>query len=50
MRRLAFRLLALLMAMLPVGVGAQGVQPDPALRAKADALVAILDGRGSYQT
>ena len=50
MRRLALRLLALLMAVLPVGVGAQGVQPDPALRAKADALVAILDDRGSYET
>ena len=48
MRRLALRLLALLMAMLPVGVGAQGVQPDPALRPKADALIAILDGRGAY--
>jgi beta-lactamase class A len=50
MRRLALRLLAILMALLPVGVGAQGVQPDPALRARADALVAILDGRGAYRT
>ncbi len=50
MRGLALRLLAILMALLPVGAVAQGGQPDPALRAKADALVAILDGRGSYAT
>ncbi|HXH16715.1 MAG TPA: serine hydrolase [Sphingomonas sp.] len=50
MKKLALRLLAILMALLPVGIAAQPVQPDPALRAKADALVAILDGRGSYET
>ncbi len=50
MRALALRLLTILMAFLPVGVGAQGIQPDPELRAKADTLVAILDGRGSYET
>ncbi len=50
MRGLALRLLAIFMTLLPVGLAAQPLQPDPALRAKADALVAILDGRGSYET
>ncbi|SFO09135.1 serine hydrolase [Sphingomonas sp. OK281] len=48
MRGLALWLMAVLMALLPVGVSAQGPVADPALRAKADALVAILDGRGAY--
>ena len=50
MRGLALRLLAIFMTLLPVGLAAQPVQPDPAVRAKADALVAILDGRGTYET
>lgn len=49
MRRLALWLVAVLMALLPTGASAQGAA-DPALRAKADALVAILDGRGTYDT
>ncbi|WP_332799093.1 serine hydrolase [Sphingomonas sp. PB2P12] len=48
MRRLALWLVALAVALLPVGAVAQGAVADPALRAKADALVAILDGRGAY--
>jgi hypothetical protein len=48
MRGLALWLAALLMAVLPVAVVAQGAPVDPALQAKADALVAILDGRGAY--
>jgi len=47
MRALTLWLVALVVALLPVGAVAQGVA-DPALRAKADALVAILDGRGAY--
>ncbi|MGW8279399.1 serine hydrolase [Sphingomonas aurantiaca] len=47
MRALMLWLVALVVALLPVGAVAQGVA-DPALRAKADALVAILDGRGAY--
>ena len=50
MRGLASWLLTILMAVLPVGAVAQPVQPDPAMRAKAEALVAILDGRGSYDS
>ncbi|WP_234422679.1 serine hydrolase [Sphingomonas aurantiaca] len=49
MRALTLWLVALVVALLPVGAVAQGVA-DPALRAKADALVAILDGRGAYDT
>ncbi len=48
MRGLALWLVAALMALLPVPAVAQGAIADPALRAKADALVAILDGRGAY--
>ncbi len=48
MRGLALWLMALAVALLPVGAVAQGAVADPALRAKADALVAILDGRGAY--
>lgn len=48
MRALTLWLVALVVALLPVGAVAQGVA-DPALRAKADALVAILDGRGAYE-
>ena len=48
MRGLALWLMALAVALLPVGAVAQGAMADPALRAKADALVAILDGRGAY--
>jgi beta-lactamase class A len=47
-RGLALWLVALAVALLPVGAVAQGAGADPALRAKADALVAILDGRGAY--
>ena len=50
MRTLALWLVALAVALLPVGAVAQGAVADPALRAKADALVAILDGRGAYDT
>ncbi|BCA62409.1 hypothetical protein HMP09_1643 [Sphingomonas sp. HMP9] len=50
MRGLALWLMAMAVALLPVGAMAQGAVADPALRAKADALVAILDGRGSYDT
>ncbi len=50
MRRLALWLVALAVAMLPLAAMAQGPQADPALRTKADALVAILDGRGVYET
>ncbi|MES3083055.1 serine hydrolase [Sphingomonas faeni] len=50
MHRLALWLVALAVALLPVGAVAQGAVADPALRAKADALVAILDGRGAYDT
>ncbi len=49
MRALTLWLVALVVALLPVGAVAQGVA-DPALRAKADALVVILDGRGAYDT
>ncbi|RXD03728.1 serine hydrolase [Sphingomonas sp. UV9] len=49
MRGLALWLVALLMALLPTAASAQGAA-DPALRARADALVAILDGRGTYDT
>jgi len=49
MRALTLWLVALVVALLPVGAVAQGVA-DPALRAKVDALVAILDGRGAYDT
>jgi len=48
MHRLALWLVALAVALLPVGAVAQGAMADPALRTKADALVAILDGRGAY--
>ncbi|MEG3160246.1 serine hydrolase [Sphingomonas sp. LB2R24] len=48
MRGLALWLMALAVALLPVSAVAQGAVADPALRAKADALVAILDGRGAY--
>ena len=48
MRALTLWLVVLVVALLPVGAVAQGVA-DPALRAKADALVAILDGRGAYE-
>ncbi len=48
MRWMALRLAAILMALLPMSATAQGIQPNPALRANADALVAILDGRGAY--
>lgn len=48
MRALALWLMALAVTLLPVGAVAQGVVADSALRAKADALVAILDGRGAY--
>ena len=48
MRALTLWLVALVVALLPVGAVAQGVA-DPALRAKADALVVILDGRGAYE-
>jgi hypothetical protein len=48
MRGLALWLVTALMALLPVAAVAQGAVADPALRAKADALVAILDGRGAY--
>lgn len=48
MRGLALWLMALAVALLPVGAVAQGAVADPALQAKADALVAILDGRGAY--
>ncbi|QCB43801.1 serine hydrolase [Sphingomonas sp. PAMC26645] len=48
MHRLALWLVALAVALLPVGAVAQGAVADPALRAKADALIAILDGRGAY--
>ena len=47
MRALTLWLVALVVALLPLGAVAQSVA-DPALRAKADALVAILDGRGAY--
>ncbi len=46
MHRLVLWLMAL--ALLPAAAVAQGAVADPALRAKADALVAILDGRGAY--
>ncbi len=49
MRALTLWLVALVVALLPLGAVAQSVA-DPALRAKADALVAILDGRGAYET
>ncbi len=48
MQRLTLWLMALAVALLPVGAVAQDAVADPALRAKADALVAILDGRGAY--
>ncbi|MGA1800412.1 serine hydrolase [Sphingomonas sp. 4RDLI-65] len=48
MRGLALWLMALVVALLPVGAVAQGAVADPVLRTKADALVAILDGRGAY--
>ncbi len=44
-------LVALLVALLPVMAVAQGTpaaKPDPALVARADALIAILDGTGDY--
>ncbi len=50
MRGLALWLAAMIVAMLPLAAVAQGPQADPALRTKADALVAILDGRGVYET